>query len=126
MSQTPNSSGLFLNFDNEAVWIMHTSGEIIAKWDFTDIAERFSEKTPALLLVSAFSEQRGDTEFFQYDRAQLLTNTSVDTVANQIKSGNILIDLRLHDTEIMARNHGTGFRVYKKNLHLLFSKVEDL
>ncbi len=126
MSQMPNSAGLFIDFDNESVWVMHKTGKVLAKWNFENIAERFRQKIPSLILASAFSEERGDAEFFKYDRAQLMKNTSADAVANQIKAGNILIDLRLHDRGTMARNHGTGFRVYEETLPLLFSKVEDL
>ena len=83
-------------------------------------------KVPALLLVSAFSEMRGDNEWFKYDRAQLLTGTSPDIIRNQIEAGNILVDLRLHDKVTTARNHGTGFRAYEDKLPRLFKKIEDL
>jgi len=45
---------------------------------------------------------------------------------HQLKAGNILVDLRLHDNITRARNHGTGFRAYEDKLPLLFSEIKDI
>lgn len=84
------------------------------------------KKIPALILVSAFSEMRGDHEWFKFDRARLLAGTSADIIRSQILAGNILVDLRLHDKITSARNHGTGFRALEEKLPLLFQTVRDL
>ncbi len=126
MSLKPNSSGLFLLVEHDAISVRHISGKIVAEWQMEALAKQFSKKVPALLLVSAFSEMRGDNEWFKYDRAQLLTGTSPDIIRNQIEAGNILVDLRLHDKVTTARNHGTGFRAYEDKLPRLFKKIEDL
>jgi hypothetical protein len=76
--------------------------------------------------ISAFSEMRGDDEWFQFDRAQLLTGASTDIIRSQILAGNILVDLRLHDQVTSARNHGTGFRAHEDKLPSLFQTVKDL
>ena len=56
-----------------------------------------------------------------------MVGTSPELVAEQIRSENILIDLRLHDKGTEgARNHGTGFRVKEDKLPLLFKKITDL
>ncbi len=104
----------------------HISGEIIAEWQLDVLAERFAKKIPGLVLVSAFSEMRGDVEWFKYDRAQLLTGTSSNIIRNQISAGNILVDLRLHDKGTSARNHGTGFRATEDKLTLLFKNISEL
>jgi hypothetical protein len=126
MSRTPNSTGLFLHIEAGSVSVRHVSGEIIAEWQLDALAERFVQKVPALILVSAFSEMRGNIEWFKFDRAQLLTGTTKDILRNQIMAGNILIDLRLHDRITRARNHGTGFRALEDRLPLLFEMVRDL
>lgn len=126
MSRTPNSTGLFLHIEDESISVRHISGQIIAEWLLQTLAERFTQKLPALILVSAFSEMRGNVEWFKFDRAQILTGTSVDIIRSQILAGNILVDLRLHDKITYARNHGTGFRVHEDKLPLLFKTVEDL
>jgi hypothetical protein len=126
MTRTPNSTGLFLHIETETISVRHVSGEVVAEWQLQTLAERFVKKIPALILVSAFSEMRGDDEWFKFERAQLLTGTSADIIRGQILAGNILIDLRLHDKITSARNHGTGFRAREEKLPLLFKTVKDL
>jgi hypothetical protein len=95
MAKTPNSIGLFLHIDKATISVRHISGEIIAEWQLDTLAERFAKKIPGLVLVSAFSEMRGDREWFKYDRAQLLTGTSLDIISNQFWAGNVLFDIRM-------------------------------
>lgn len=110
MSTKPNSSGLFIEVTDECVWVQHTSGQIVVKWDMTALAEQFRKKVPALVMVTAHTEERAGIEYFHYYRAQLLSGASQHVLADQLRYGNMLIDLRLHDKGTMARNHGTGFR----------------
>jgi len=126
MSLKPNSAGLFLNVQETQISIQHTSGEIIATWQLQTLAERFMQKIPALLFVSAFTEERDGIEYFHFYRAQLMKGTSTELIANQFREENILVDLRLHDKITRARNHGTGFRTYEEKLPLLFKSVIDL
>jgi len=95
MARTPNSMGLFLNVDEITISVRHVSGEVIAEWQLETLAKRFMQKMPVLVLVSAFSEMRGDMEWFKYDRAQLLMGTSSDIIRNQFLSGNVLFDIRM-------------------------------
>lgn len=126
MSQQPNSSGLFLTVTDEVVSVQHISGKTIVRWSTKDLSIQFRAKMPALLLVTARTEIRGDIEYFNYYRARLLTGTSPTLIADQIRRGNMLIDLRLHDAITHARNHGTGFRAKEGSLDQLFTKVETL
>lgn len=126
MSLKPNSAGLFLNVNDTEISIRHISGEIIAVWQLNKLADRFTQKIPALIFVSAFTEERAGKEYFHFSRAQLMKGTTPDLLADQFKAENILVDLRLHDKITRARNHGTGFRAYESKLPLLFKHIEDL
>ena len=126
MSLKPNSAGLFLHITNQDISVRHISGTVIAIWSLEKLAETFMKKIPALVLVSAFTEERGGKEWFHFYRAQLLRGTSPELLADQFKAENILVDLRLHDKGTMARNHGTGFRTYENKLSYLFKKITDL
>ena len=126
MSPTPNGAGLFLHIEKDKISVRHISGTIIAEWELSSLADRFVQKLPAMIFVSAFSEMRRDMEYFKFDRAQLLTNTTPEIIKSEISKGNILVDLRLHDKGTSARNHGTGFRAYEEKLPLLFKNVKDL
>lgn len=126
MSLTPNSAGLFLKVDDDKITVQHTSGEIIATWQMKDLAERFVKKIPALLFVSALTEERDGKEYFHFYRAQLMKGTSPDLLSDLFRTGDILVDLRLHDKKTMARNHGTGFRAYENKLPRLFNEIIDI
>lgn len=127
MSTTPNSSGLFVKITDDSVWVQHTSGEVIVKWQLAALAEQFKKKVPALILVTAHTEERGGIEYFHFYRAQLMTGTSPRLLADQLRYNNMVIDLRLHDRGTpSARNHGTGFRAPESRLDKLFTKIEEL
>ncbi len=126
MSLKPNSAGLFLNVTDTAISVQHISGEVVAIWQLQALTKRFIQKLPALLFVSAFSEERDGKEYFHFYRAQLMRGASPELLASQFRAESILVDLRLHDKGTMARNHGTGFRVYEDKLPLLFQHITDL
>ena len=91
------------------------------------MTERFSQKMKALILVSAKVELREGREYFHYYRAKLLKGTMKrEGLINAFISGDFVIDLRLHDKIMMARNHGTGFRVKENKLINLFSSISDI
>ncbi len=112
MSLTPNSAGLFLTVNHEQISIQHSSGEVIAAWQLSVLEKRFLEKIPMLLFISAHTEERDSIEYFHFYRGQLMSGTSQELLSELFKTGNLLVDVRLHDKKTMARNHGTGFRTY--------------
>ncbi len=126
MSLKPNSAGLFLDVQKLEISVRHISGNIIATWQLKTLADRFMQKMPALLFVSAFTEERDGLEYFHFYRAQLMKGTSPELLADQFRAENILVDLRLHDKGTRARNHGTGFRAYEDKLPSLFQNITDL
>jgi hypothetical protein len=125
MSLKPNSAGLFLLVEKDTISVRHISGIIVVEWSLEAIANRFIQKLPALIFVTAFTELRDDKEYFHFQRAQLMKDTTPELLRNQFESENILVDLRLHDKGTMARNHGTGFRAYEDKLPQLFRMVLD-
>ena len=128
-SQTNNLITLFTF--NRKVWVIPPL-EAIKKYGSydkngrKDLSDRFQQKIPVLILVSAFTEERDDKEYFHFYEARLMTGTTPDLLENQFKAENILVDLRLHDKGTSVRNHGTGFRTYENKLPLLFQEVEVL
>ncbi len=126
MSLKPNSAGLFLDVQKEYIAVRHISGTIVVQWSLEKLAERFVKKIPSLIFVSAFTELRDGIEYFHFQRAQLMKDTTPELLCNQFKLENILVDLRLHDKGTMARNHGTGFRTYEERLPNLFRLILDL
>lgn len=123
MSLKPNSAGLFLHTEETELFLRHISGEIIVNWDFETLAEKFMQKIPALLFISAFTEERDGIEYFHFYRVQLMKGTSPELLANQFKAENVVIDLRLDDK---GKNRGTGFVTYEDKLPLFFNSINDL
>ena len=123
---SPNNAGLFVYVDDNQLAVRHIDGSIVVLWSLNDLAQHFQRKTPALILVNADVEERDGIEWFWFNRARLLSGTTPHLLHTQIKQGQILIDLRLHDKGTRARNHGTGFRALEKNLSNLFSEVKDI
>ena len=123
MSRKPNSTGLFLYTEDEAISVRHVSGQVVAEWQLEILANRFIQKLPGLVLVSADSEIRGDIEWFKYERAHVLTGTSADIIRSQIWAGNVLFDIRLttkpssQDARFLARD---------SELLWLFKRCDDL
>ena len=126
MSLKPNSAGLFLDVQKDTIAVRHISGTIVVEWILEKLAKRFVNKIPSLIFVTAFTELRDGKEYFHFQRAQLMKDTTPELLCNQFKSENILVDLRLHDKGTMARNHGTGFRTYEGRLPQLFRLVMDI
>ena len=128
LSLKPNSAGLFIYITDQQVTVRHISGEIVVVWHLATLKERFQQKIPAMILVSALTEERNGKEYFHFYRAQLLQGTSTHLLQNQFREETILVDLRLHERDDThgARNHGTGFRCAIKNLPRLFNSILDL
>jgi len=127
MGMTPNSAGLFLYVNDEIISVRNVDGNTVAEWQLSEIEKRFEAKVKNVLLVKAKVEERDGVEYFQFDRARLLSHgTTKAILKNQFENGQLLVDLRLHDKGTMARNHGTGFRVYENNLDDLYEKVEEI
>jgi len=127
MGMKPNSAGLFLYVDDATVSVRNIDGSIVAVWQLAEIEKRFESKVKNVLLIKAKVEERDGIEYFLFDRARLLSGgTSQAILKNQFENEQLLVDLRLHDKGTMARNHGTGFRVFENNLENLYEKVEEI
>lgn len=127
MSLDENPTGLSLKVEKDKIFVQHISGQIVVSWPLQAVVERFMQKIPALILVSANTKTDDDgNEHFHFYKARFLRGTSPELLAKHFNERNILIDLRLHDKGTRARNHGTGFRVYEHKLHLIFETTEDL
>lgn len=127
MGMKPNSAGLFLTVDDTSVMVRNIDGNIVAVWLLSEIEKRFEAKVKNVLLVKAKVEERDGIEYFLFDRARLLAHgTTKAILKNQFENGQLLVDLRLHDKGTMARNHGTGFRVFENNIENLYKTVTEI
>lgn len=127
MGMKPNSAGLFLAVDDTSIMVRNIDGSIIAVWLLSEIEKRFEAKVKNVLLVKAKVEERDGIEYFLFNRARLLSHgTTLAILKNQFENGQLLVDLRLHDKGTMARNHGTGFRIFENNIENLYMDVTEI
>lgn len=126
MSRTPNSAGLFLLVEQDAISVRSVDGNLIALWELKEIERRFKKKVRSVLLVKAQVEERGGWEYFHFVRARLLSGGATQSILRDLfNSGKLLLDLRLHDKGTSARNHGTGFRVNMKDIESLYPLIQE-
>ena len=127
MSTKPNSAGLFLHIDDTSVSVRHIDGTLVSLWLLSEIEKRFDAKVKNVLLVKAKTEIRDGIEYFYFDRARLLSGgTTQSILKSQFETGELLVDLRLHEKTSSARNHGTGFRIFENNIETLYKRVEEI
>jgi hypothetical protein len=118
---------LSVSVDENYATVSHTSGTVVAQWKHSQLAKRFEQKYPAaMMLVTAAVETRNGSEWFHYERAQLLQGTSGARFREGLSQGWIKIDLRLHDKNGTVRNHGTGFRIPEHKLPQLFEETIEI
>ncbi len=124
----PNPQGLYLKVENEKLKLYHVDGTLLAEWHINNLAERFKQKMPALVVVIADSRiSYGGKEEFYFNEAYFLRNPNIDTFIHLLKKDKIIIDIRMHIKRNGAvRNHGTAFRIDEKYLYLCFKDRERL
>lgn len=120
----PNNQGLLLDVDksNENLHLKDKTSLLIGNWKISHIVAKFLSKMGRLIVVFADSRKNkaGNEEFF-YKNAYLLENPSDDSFVNAIKKKSAFVDIRMYlRPDGSVRNHGTGFRVYEKDLGLLY------
>ena len=126
----PNNQGLLLAMDNsnENLQLKDESGLLIGNWKISHIVAKFLSKMGRLIVVFADSMKNkiGVEEFF-YKKAYLLENPSDDNFVNAIKKKSAFVDVRMYlRPDGSVRNHGTAFRVYERDLGLLYKTKKEL
>jgi hypothetical protein len=94
MSITPTSTGLFLRITDESVWVQHTSGEILLKWDVMALVGKLQHEMPAVVMVSALSERRSDAEYLWFLEARFLRDVSSRSLVDQLRYGPLRVSLK--------------------------------
>lgn len=126
LSPKPNGTGVYIDLTDEEARVVNSDGTLIGCWNLEILAQKFVQKFPGLLLVSAASKIEDAQEYFNFTTALVMKGTSASIWRERLVDGTVLLDLRLHDKGTRARNHGTGFRTDEDKLPLLFSSVEEL
>jgi hypothetical protein len=125
-----NNQGLLLDIDktNQYLQLKDKTDFLVGNWKISHIVAKFLSKMSKLIVVFADSRKNnnGDEEFY-YESAYLLTNPSDDNFIEAIKKKSAFVDIRMYlRKDGSVRNHGTGFRVYEKDLGILYGDKRKL
>ena len=95
------------------------------------LEERLKNKLSNLFYVSAETVTIGDKEHFHFNRAEIFTNPSLERFVNLIDDGVIMYDIRIGSYSSgrnygKAHDHGSGFRILERNIHLLYENHESI
>ena len=97
-------------------------------WTGEILKQSIKRKYPqGLVYVKADSRGAGKNEEFHFDEAYLLQGFDFDNFIHLLRKGKILIDIRIGQyPDGRTHDHGTGFRVFPKDLDLCFNRRKSL
>ena len=126
-----NSQGLTLTIDkkNNQVKLTHKpTKKTIAVWSIYTIVGKFISKLERAIFVFAQTRTSKDgKEKFYFDEAYLLEHPSPDKFMEAFEKSLIAIDIRMYLKESGAvRNHGTGIRMFERDIPQLYGKRKEL
>lgn len=124
---TANNRQLKINVTDEEIQIIDENNIVWATWHVDKLVKRLNKKINEIIFVKADSRGTGKNEEFYYNEAYLLHEFDTSEFLNQIKLGNIKIDLRIgqyHSGKNKGKthDHGTGFRIFEKDFPFLFKR----
>ena len=119
----PNSSGLALDVQQRRKLVrLMRNGKAIGHWTFDILQQRLSEKLSETVFVAAESRGSGRDEEFHFRTVTYCAEPSVTSFLKLIRSGDIILELRMHVKPTgAARNHGTAFRIRKHRIADLYA-----
>lgn len=98
-------------------------------YTYTCLEEILTKKLKNLFYVSAQTKTIDAKEYFYFNQAEIFTNPTLKRFLELIDDGVIMYDIRIGSYASghnygKAHDHGSGFRILEKNMHLLFEKHE--
>ena len=113
--------GFRVNVTDQQVNIMSEAGETLAYWDRNTLRESFERKLPRLIYVLAENRGSRANEEFWFNEAWALSGFGFDNFIDLIRHDAVKTDIRIgRNSDGSTHDHGTGFRVFKKNFGLCF------
>lgn len=100
-------------------------------YSYNCLKEILKRKLKNLFYVSAETTIIAGREHFHFNRAEIFTNPSLDKFIKLIDDGVIMYDIRIGSYSSgrnygKAHDHGSGFRILERNIHLLFENHESI
>jgi len=118
--------------------IREASSENIIKsdifWDAQTLNKIFSDKLQNLAFIQAHNETINGEEYFLFEKCTLFHGVSLQKFLAQTNEGNIMFDIRIGaykninkpKTYGKTHDHGSGFRIKREKLALLYDTVIEI
>lgn len=115
-------------YDNNSIPI-ETENEIY--WTYKSIADILSTKIHNIGFVEAKTRKSDEGEEFLYEKLTILMKPSMEKFIHNINNGTIQFDIRIGAyrtgrNQGKPHDHGSGFRISKKDFHKLYDVVETI
>lgn len=128
----PNSQGLYLevDVDNDILVNYYSKDGVVqqyvAQWSFMLLRQRLLEKHHETFWVKATSKIIDGVEHFRYDKIVHTKNPNASLFPQLIDEGIITVDYIMHRQKNgTVRDHGFPFKIYPKDIDLLFSEPKE-
>lgn len=126
-ANAPNPQGLYLEVDadNDLLINYYTKDDVVrryvAQWSFLLLKQRLLEKHKETFWVKATSKIENGQECFRYDKIVHTKNPNASLFPQLIDEGIITVDYIMHrKANGTVRDHGFPFKIFPKDLDLLF------
>jgi len=98
-------------------------------WTYTVLSDILSQKIHNIGFVEAKTKKENGNEYFMYKKLTILMNPSIENFIENINNGTIQFDIRIGvyrsgKNQGKPHDHGSGFRISKKDFPKLFETVE--
>lgn len=127
-----NRQGLKVTIDKDKL-VLENAENIEAYWPVSIFNDVLKSKSDSIMLVFADTKGKRATkgEQFHFTEAYLLSNLNKDKFRSAIKSGKLKVDIRIglyRSGKNAGRyhDHGTGFRIFKRDFLKLFDHYHQL
>ena len=95
------------------------------------VGDILKRKLKNLFYVNAETSFIDMKEHFHFNKAEIFTNPTLQRFLHLIDEGVIMYDIRIGSYSSgrnygKAHDHGSGFRILEKNIHLLFENHESI
>lgn len=124
VTKKTNKHGLYIKTTEDYCAVMHDD-DIIVKWDWNTLINKFHKKFPACVKVFADVDVRNGVEYFHYNEAYRYIGTDKNLFRTAIENNMIAIDIRMRTQNLIGksiRNRGTAFRMNHGKMEELFIK----
>lgn len=127
-----NRQGLQVIINDDRL-LLKNAHKIQISWPLSIFDDVLKSKSNKILVVFADTkgERKTTTEKFHYTEAYLLSNLNIDKFKNAIKKDKLKIDIRIGvyrsgKNKGRYHDHGTGFRINKRDFLHIFDKYRQL